>query len=68
MSQADPHREASTVKKMNGWSLLLSLNKMTHYFKEWTTAIGVLKKNLFSLQKFDASKDPLNSSYSQKLQ
>ena len=44
MSQADPPKEASTVKKMNGRSLLLSSNKMTHYFKEWTTPSGVLKK------------------------
>ena len=28
MTQADPPKEASTVKKMNGWSLLLSSNKM----------------------------------------
>ena len=30
MAQTDPPREASKVKKMNGRSLLLSLNKMTH--------------------------------------
>ena len=30
MAQDDPPREASKVKKMNGRSLLLSLNKMTH--------------------------------------
>ena len=55
MSQADPPKEASTVKKMNGRSLLLSSNKMTHYFKEWTTPSGVLKKHILHLQKFDAS-------------
>ena len=33
MAQAAPLREASTVKKMNDWSLLLSLNEITHYFK-----------------------------------
>ena len=43
MAQADPTREASTVKKMNEQSLLCSSNKMTHYFKNWTTASGVLK-------------------------
>ena len=43
MAQADPTREASTVKKMNEQSLLFSSNKMTHYFKNWTTASGVLK-------------------------
>ena len=37
MAQAAPLREASTVKKMNDRSLLLSLNKITHYFKKWTT-------------------------------
>ena len=34
MAQAAPLREASTVKKMNDRSLLLSLNKITHYFKK----------------------------------
>ena len=37
MAQAAPLREASTVKKMNDRSLLLSLNKLTHYFRKWTT-------------------------------
>ena len=32
MAQAAPLRDDSTVKKMNDWSLLLSLNKITHYF------------------------------------
>ena len=43
MAQADPPKEACTVKQMNGRSLLLSSSKMTHYFKEWTIASGVLK-------------------------
>ena len=43
-AQANPSKEASTVKKMNGRSLLPSSSKMTHYFKEWTTPSGVLKK------------------------
>ena len=38
MTQAAPRREASTVKKMNDWSLLLSLNKVTHYFKKLHTS------------------------------
>ena len=38
MAQADPPKEANTVKKMNDRSLLISSNKKTHYFKEWTTA------------------------------
>ena len=37
MAQAAPFRETSTVKKMNERSLLPSLNKITHYFKKWTT-------------------------------
>ena len=44
VAQADPSKEASTVKKMNGRLLLLSSNKMTHYSREWATASGVLKK------------------------
>ena len=34
MAQAVPLREASTVQKKNDRSLLLSLNKITHYFKK----------------------------------
>ena len=37
MARADPLREASTVKKMNDRPLLLSLSKITHYFKKCTT-------------------------------
>ena len=44
MPQVDPPKEVSTVKKINGQLLLLSLNEMTHYFKEFTTVSGVLKK------------------------
>ena len=44
MAQGDPPKEVSTVKKnMDGWSLLLSSDKMTHYFKVWTSPGGVLK-------------------------
>ena len=43
MAQADPPEEADTVKKLNGRSLLLSSNKTTLYFKEWTTAYRALK-------------------------
>ena len=43
MAQGDPPKEVNTIKKINGWSLLLSSNKMTHHFKEWTTPGGVLK-------------------------
>ena len=34
MAQADSPKETNTVKRVNGWLLLLSSNKMTHYFKE----------------------------------
>ena len=34
MTQAYPPKEASPVKKINGWLLLYSSNKMAHYFKE----------------------------------
>ena len=54
MAQADPPREANTVKKMNGRSLLIFSNKTTHYFKEWTAA-RCLKKYILSLQKFNTS-------------
>ena len=55
IAQGDPPKEVSTIKKMNGRLLLLSSNKMTYYFKEWTTIGGVLKKYILFLQKFDAS-------------
>ena len=55
MAQAAPFSEASTVKKVNDRSLLLSLNRITHYFKKWATTSGVLKKNQLSLQKLDTS-------------
>ena len=46
MAQAAPLGEASTGKKMNDRSLLLSLNKITHYFKKWTTGSEVNELNL----------------------
>ena len=55
MAQGDPPKEVSAVKKMNDRSLLLFSNKMAHYFKEWTTPGGALKKYILILQKFDAS-------------
>ena len=66
MAQADPPKEASTVK--NGQLLLLSSNKMTHYFKEWTTISGVLKKIYCLYKNFMLQTDPLNSNCSQNLQ
>ena len=68
MAQAAPLREASTVKKMNDRSLLLSLNKITHYFKKWTTGSGVLKKICCLYKNVMFQMDPLKSSCSQKQQ
>ena len=51
MAQADPSKEASTVKKMNDRLLLLSSNKMMHYFKKWTTPSSVLKKEYVAFTK-----------------
>ena len=51
MAQGNPPKEVNTIKKINGWSLLLSSNKMTHHFKEWTTPGGVLKKNIYYFYK-----------------
>ena len=44
MDQTDPPKEANTVKKLNGCSLLLSSNKTTLCFKERTNASSALKK------------------------
>ena len=68
MAQAAPLREDSAVKKMNDRSLLLSLNKITHYFKKWMTASGVLKKIYCLYKNLILQIDPLNSSCSQKQQ
>ena len=51
MAQADPSKEANTVKKMNDRLLRLSSNKMMHYFKEWTTPSSVLKKEYVAFTK-----------------
>ena len=68
MAQTDPLIEASTVKKLNDRSLLLSLSKITHYFKKWTTASGVLKKICCLYKNVMIQIDPINSSCSQKQQ
>ena len=68
VAQADPANKANMIKKMDGLSLLLFSNKMTHYFKEWTTASGVLKKIYYRSKNLMLQIDPLNSSCSQKLQ
>ena len=68
MSQTDSPEEASRVKKMNDQSLLLSSNKMTHCFKEWTIPSGVLRKIYCLYKNLMLQIDLLNSSCSQKLQ
>ena len=53
---------------MNGRSLILFSNKITHCFKEWMTAVsGVLKKIYCLYKNLMLQIDPL-SSCSQKLQ
>ena len=68
MAQAAPLREATTVKKINDRLLLLSLNKIRHYFKKWSTASGVLKKIYRLYKNLMFQIDPHNSSCSQKQQ
>ena len=68
IAHADPPKEANTNRKMNGRLLLLSLNKTTNYFKEWTTANGVLKKVYFLYKSLMLQIDLVSSSCSQKLQ
>ena len=68
MAQADPPKETNTVKKMNGRPLLLSSNRKTFYFKEWMTAGGALKKIYCLYKSLMLQIDPLNKSFSQKLQ
>ena len=68
IAQADLPKEANTVKKMNGQSILLSSNKTTHYFKEWTTASYVLKKIYCLYKNLMLQIDALSTSCSQKLQ
>ena len=46
MAQAAHLREASTVKKMNDQLLLFFLNKITHYFKKWTTGSELNELNV----------------------
>ena len=68
MAQADPLREAGTVEKMNGRSLLIFSNKTTHYFKECPAERCVLKKIYCLYKNLMLQIDPLSSSCSQKLQ
>ena len=54
-------------KKMNSRSLLLSSNKMSHYFKQWTTRSCVLKKLYYLYKNLILQIDLRNSSCFQKL-
>ena len=67
MAQVDPLKEASMVKKMNSRSLLLCSNKMSHYFKEWTTRSCVLKKLYYLYKNLILQIDLWNSSCFQKM-
>ena len=51
MAHADPPKETSTFERINGQPQLLFSNKMTHYFTEWTTPSGFLKKKYITLTK-----------------
>ena len=55
MAQAGTPKEASTFARMNGRPQLLFSNKITHYFIEWTTPSGILKKIYYLSKKSDAS-------------
>ena len=55
MAQADPPKEASKFATMNGRPQLLFSNEMTHFFIEWATTCGLLKKNILP---FDAPNRP----------
>ena len=68
MAKADPPIETNAVKKMNDQLLLISSNKTTDYFREWTTVSFVLKK-LYCLHKnLMFQIDPLSNNCSQRLQ
>ena len=55
IAQVDTPKDASTFARMNGRPQLLFSNKSTHYFIEWTTPSGPLKKIYNPYIKFDAS-------------
>ena len=55
IAQADPPKEASMFERMNDRLKLLSSNKMTKYFKEWTIPSSVLKKIYYPYKHLTAS-------------
>ena len=68
LAKADLPIETNAVKKMNDRSLLISSNKTTHYFREWTNASFVLKKLYCLYKNLMFQIDPLSSNCSQRLQ
>ena len=57
MAQAAPVRDTSTIKKMNDQSLLLSLNKITHYLKNGQLEVNSVNLLLMSKNKRKAPKN-----------
>ena len=55
VAQADRPKGGSTIERMNGRPQPLFSNRVTHYFKEWATPSGLLKKIYCSHKMFDAS-------------
>ena len=55
MAQADPPKETSKFARINCRPQLVFSNKTTHYFIEYTTPSGLLKKIYHPYKKFDAS-------------
>ena len=51
MAQVDPPKEAGTLESMDGWPQILSSNKMTYLFKEWTAESGIRKKDIVFIEK-----------------
>ena len=59
MPKADPPKEVNTIKKNNGRLLLQFSSKMTHYFKEFRTLSGVLKKLIVITKLDDANRSSI---------
>ena len=68
MAEAAPFWKATTLKKMNDRSLLLSINKITHYFKNGQLEVVFWKKIYFLYKNVILQKDPPESNCSQKQQ
>ena len=68
MAQAFSPKKASASERINGRLQLPSSSKLTHFFKEWTTATGVLKKIYCFHKNMMLQLDPLNRNCCHKLQ